>query len=180
MLVGQSAVICSWFKGGELAMAFGINSTILRIGSFANGPLMLHLADTKSVGFSFMVGFYLCVFSLASGICLVLLDTYAEKKDNMKTILDENERFKCKDLKKFRLPYWLVNISSIFFYAAVFTYIANAEDMYVKNFGFTDSEASWMLPMPYIISAVCSPFQGLLIDKIGKRPFFSKLYSHPI
>ena len=131
MLVGQSAVITAWFKEKELAMAFGISSTVLRGGSFANGPLMEHLASTKSVGYSFMVGFWLCIFSLVSGILLVIVDSYAAKKDNMKTTLDDNERFRCKDLKQFKLPYWLVNISSVFFYAAVFTYIANAEDMFV-------------------------------------------------
>ena len=119
---------------------------------------MEHLADTKSVGYSFMVGFWLCIFSFVSGICLVIVDSYASKKDNMKTTLDENDKFRFKDLKEFQLPYWLVNVSSIFFYAAVFTYIANAEDMYVQNFGFTEDQASWMQPMPYIISAVCSPF----------------------
>ena len=98
---------------------------------------MEHLADSKSVGFSFMVGFCLCIFSLIAGICLVLVDAYAAKKDNISTTVDENERFKCKDLRQFRLPYWLVNVSSVFFYAAVFTYTANAEDMFVQNFGFT-------------------------------------------
>ena len=85
MLVGQQAVISAWFKGKELVMAFGITSSVLRTGSFINGPLMEHFATNHSVGFSFMVGFGLCIFSLITGICLVMVDNYAAKKDNVNT-----------------------------------------------------------------------------------------------
>ena len=70
-------MISKWFKGKELVMAFGISSSILRIGSFVNGPIMEALANNWSVGFSFMFGFGLCVFSLVMSILLVLLDAYA-------------------------------------------------------------------------------------------------------
>ena len=71
----------TWFKGKELVMAYGIASSLLRVGTFVNGPLMEHLASKYSVGFAFMIGFAFCIFSLLMGICLVLVDIYAEKKN---------------------------------------------------------------------------------------------------
>ena len=85
MLVGQQAVISNWFKGRELVMAFGITASILRFGSFANGPLMNKLANEYSVGFSFMIGFVICIFSLIMGIFLVIVDSYAARKDKAVT-----------------------------------------------------------------------------------------------
>ena len=76
-------MISNWFKGKEMVLAFGITSSVLRIGSFINGPLMEYLANSYNVGTSFMVGFGLCIFSLIMGICMVFLDSYASKKDKV-------------------------------------------------------------------------------------------------
>lgn len=39
MTVAQSAIVTAWFKGAELAFAFGINLSVARVGSFINGPV---------------------------------------------------------------------------------------------------------------------------------------------
>jgi len=81
MTVAQSAVVSQWFKGKELSFAFGINLSIARLGSVANGFVVPAVAKDGDLGKAFMVGFYICLFSLLMAFCLVAVDRYADKKD---------------------------------------------------------------------------------------------------
>ena len=78
-----------------------------------------------------MIGFAICVFSLVIAICLVLIDRWAEKKDNVTVEKDPNDAFRCKDIIDFRLPFWLVTGSCVVIYMVIFNYIGNCEDMLV-------------------------------------------------
>ena len=57
-------------------------------------------------------------------------------------------------------------------YMVIFIYIGNSEDMLVKKFGFSQSDASLWYATPYIISAFASPVLGIVIDKVGRRALF--------
>lgn len=179
MTVAQSAIVTAWFKGAELAFAFGINLSVARVGSFINGPVTESIASNSSVGNALLLGFFICVFSLLTAIALVVIDRWAEKKDDVKVVLSEDDKFKMSDLKNFNsLPFWLVTASCVVIYMVVFIYISNASSMLYDRFGFTSSQAALVYATPYIISAVASPLLGLTIDKVGKRPMFSK-YNFP-
>ena len=177
MTVGQSSIISSWFKGNELNFAFGLNLSVARLGSAINGPVENAAANAHSVGFGLFLGFGVCVFSLCIAICLVIIDRWAEKKDNVKQEKDPNDTFKCKEITDFRLPFWLITGSCVVIYMVIFIYIGNAKSMMVDRFGFTDNEASLWYETPYIISAVASPVLGIVIDKVGKRALFICLSS---
>ena len=130
MTVAQSAIVSSWFQGKELAFAFGINLSVARIGSSINGPVETALADSYSVGFALMVGFGICCFSLVMAFCLVWVDAWAAKKDNVQVTLTEDDKFKFKDLKQFnRLPFWLVTMSCVIIYMVIFPYVQYSADM---------------------------------------------------
>jgi len=176
MTVAQSAIVTAWFKGKELSTAFGINLSVARVGSFVNGPVESIVAQNSSVGNALLVGFFICLFSLATAIVLVVIDAWAEKKDNVKAGLSEEDKFKFSDLKEFiskdRLPFWLITSSCIIIYMVIFTYIGNGADMLTDRFGFTKTGGASFYATPYVISAFASPILGFVIDKIGKRSLF--------
>jgi len=72
--------VSQWFKGKELAFAFGINLSVSRLGSVINGIVEPKIAD-DSVGAALWVGFGICVFSWICGLILVAIDKYADVKD---------------------------------------------------------------------------------------------------
>ena len=172
MTVGQSAIISNWFKGNELNFAFGLNLSVARLGSTINGPVENWAAETHSVGFGLMIGLAICIFSLVVAFCLVAIDWWAEKKDNVQVDKDPNDAFSWREIGNFKLPFWLVTGSCVVIYMVIFIYIGNSEDMLVDKFGFTEAEASLWYTTPYIISAFASPVLGLLIDCVGKRALF--------
>ncbi len=66
------------------------------------------------------VGFGICVFSLFSGIVLVFIDWYADKKEGSSLALTAEDKFHWSDLKLFTLPFWIVALSCVFVYMAMF------------------------------------------------------------
>lgn len=79
MGVAQSAIISVWFKGKEIAFALGLNMSIGRLGSVINAAIVPALYDQYGLGTALMVGFCICLFSLANAVGLVVLDKKAEK-----------------------------------------------------------------------------------------------------
>lgn len=174
MSVAQSAIVANWFKGKELSFAFGINLSVARLGSVLTGLTQPTMATNHNIGFAAYMGLIVCLISLGSAFALVFIDRWAEKKDGKSLKLSDEEKFKCKDITEFKLPFWLISISCVFVYMTIFPYIWLSSNMLVEKFGFSDKAAGALYSTPYLISAIASPFLGLLIDKVGKRAIFSK------
>lgn len=97
MTVSQSAIVSQWFKGKELAFAFGINLSVSRLGSVINGIVEPKIAGGEGgVGAALWVGFGVCVFSWFCGLVLVFIDKYADTKDGSVAKLSDDDKFKWK------------------------------------------------------------------------------------
>jgi MFS family permease len=88
MSVAQSAIISQWFKGKELGFALGLNITVARLASVFGGIITPRLIehDIDSEGNNLInsvmyVGTAICIVSLIAGILIVVIDSYADKKD---------------------------------------------------------------------------------------------------
>jgi len=67
--VANSALLADWFKGRELAFAFGINLSISKLGSVINNILSPALTEKLGIVFAFWFGTILCGFSI---VCVLL------------------------------------------------------------------------------------------------------------
>jgi MFS family permease len=54
---------------------------------------------------------------------------------------------------------------------SVFPYIQNASDLLQTKYHFDKVTSGFLFGVPYIISAITSPFIGAAIDQYGKRAF---------
>ena len=152
--------------------AFGLNLSVARLGSTINGPVENWAAQSHSVGYGLMIGFGICLFSLIICFCLVCIDYWADKKDNVSTEKDPNDVVRLRQVVDFKLPFWLVVGSCVVVYMVVFIYIGNSEDMLVDKYGFTEKQGALWYTTPYMVSAVASPVLGFVIDKVGRRALF--------
>jgi len=80
--VTQSAIVTKWFKGKELAFALALNISISRLGSVIAGWVTPPIEENHGLGAAFLVGVFVCIFSMICAILLVLIDYYSDKKDN--------------------------------------------------------------------------------------------------
>lgn len=72
------AILSVWFKGKELAFAFGLNLSVARIGSVVNNVLSPSLTNSIGIVFSLWFGVFLCVLST---ICAFLTAYFDHKLD---------------------------------------------------------------------------------------------------
>lgn len=74
MGVGNSAILSVWFKGKELAFAFGLNLSVARLGSVFNNLISPVLADSIDIQFAMWFGVALCGGSLAAALLISSFD----------------------------------------------------------------------------------------------------------
>lgn len=84
--VGKASIVSSWFKGGELAFAFGITLSIGRVGSLVNGIAIPKLVEAGGVPYALYFGFYVCLASILGTICVIGIDVWAQKRDKGATV----------------------------------------------------------------------------------------------
>lgn len=166
-----------------MAFALGLNLSVARLGSVINGIIVPQVYDQAGLGTALGVGFIICVFSLANAFGMSILDRRAEKKnkesnnEEQQQAASEDEGFKFEYLYSFSASFWLLTGSCVLTYMSVFPYVQNCSDMLQKKYGFDKIKAGYLFGIPYIISAIASPFLGAAIDRFGKRAFLICLSS---
>lgn len=189
LIVAQMAMVSRWFKGKELALAFGITLTVSRIGtifSFNTGELIAeHFGGYRH---ALVAAFLFCMVSLLANIVYVLMDRYGERILHPGAY-EKSEKLSLKDIREFKSHFWLVSFLCLTFYSAVFPFTALSTDFFVDKWGIPKMIASsgnfWVRVFHNFLhmtstaggvssiiifaSMICAPFAGYLVDKIGKR-----------
>lgn len=107
-----------------------INISVSRLGSVVNGWVVPPVyRSTDSFGDAFLVGVGVCVFSMINAIILVIVDAKADKIDGAINMVTDEDKFKCSDLKKFTLPFWLIATTCVLSYMAIFPFMQVVTDM---------------------------------------------------
>jgi MFS family permease len=76
--VSNTAFMTEWFKGKELALAFGISMAVSKLGSVLNNFLSPVLAHSANISVAFLFGVFLC---LTSSIFVLLTGHYDKKME---------------------------------------------------------------------------------------------------
>ncbi len=192
LVVAQSAMLARWFKNKELAMAFGIQLTVSRIGSlFAFNTGELFSSYFGSYRYALMAAAGACALSLIGNIFYVIMDRRGEKALNLR---DESvsEKIVFRDIKEFRPTFWYVTFLCFTFYAAIFPFQSLSTDFFATKWGialtapssggflaqvFSNllhmfSTAGGITSIIIFSSMILAPFAGRLVDKVGRRATF--------
>ncbi len=171
LCVAESTLLALWFEGKEMAFAMGINLTIARLGSVANDNLspFLHSVGGLNLALWFGVGLMtLCLFCVFG---MVMIDRYATKK--YKSSSDDSDLsesgFNMRALFQFNLAFWLITVSCLVVYACVLPFNNISNSFLQEKYGFDKTAAGAIMGIPFIISAVASPFLGGIVDYFGQR-----------
>jgi len=173
--VGSLTLISKWFAGRELAFAMAINVSVSRLGSVAVLDSQPVLVSSLGITPASVVTSVICVVSLCSCILATMIDRRAEKKDAERGLSlatgDSDAAASLKDLSKLSKLYWLVSLSCVSVYVAVFPFIQVVSAPYLKDrFDFGDTAADTIASAINLTSAVLSPILGLCVDRWGRRP----------
>eukprot|EP00605_Chrysophyceae_sp_TOSAG23-4_P002108 GSChrysophyteH1.ASY1.ANO1.2334.1 assembled CDS len=189
----QNAITAKWFKGRELAFAFGCTLTISRIGSVVNydaTSLVYDAADETHPGFglgiTLWIGSGLVAMSYLANAGIIYLENKKQRYDSLVMNAGDDDEGKADskagekqsnfwdDLKKLPVTFWLVCLIITFFYNLVFPWQAIAVDYIRTSYGNHPNEwASWRASMVYMVSMVVSPFLGAAVDWYGRRDWLT-------
>mmetsp|Transcript_56244 Transcript_56244/g.137950 ORF Transcript_56244/g.137950 Transcript_56244/m.137950 type:complete len:743 (+) Transcript_56244:81-2309(+) len=185
LCVAQSAYVAKWFKGSELATAFGICLSFSRLGSAVNFDLSPAVASMDGPYGGFVAaewwGVGMTIVSLVCCMTLNAMDVHADKlKEREK--LAERERFdsvmsddeepeeevSLSDIWTFGADVWILFLICISFYASVFVFLQNGVQFIKQRYDMTEQNAAFLMSLPYSISALACPVFGYLVDQTGR------------
>jgi MFS family permease len=189
LIAVQSAIISRWFKGKEMALAFGIALTISRVGtlfSFNTEELIARYFGSYRTALWAAAGF--CLVSVLCNLVYNAMDLHGEKVLALPRP-EGGDKIVLSDIRKFTPSYWFVVLLCVTFYSAIFPFTALATDMFHDKWGLPlTSEASGgflaqvfdnflhmfstapgVTSIIIFASMIFAPFAGNLVDRIGKR-----------
>ena len=156
--IAANKAVVRWFRGKEMALAIGLNTSTGRIGTalamFTPIPLVKLTGDISAP-------VILSIFLLCLGLLVFILFTFMDRKldkEDANSGMAADEEFKFKDILEIgrNRAFWYITILCVLFYSAVFPFIKYATNMIVQKFEITDTFAGYI---PALL-----PF-GALLDR---------------
>jgi len=170
-IVVISKTIVKWFKGKELALAFGTKIGIARLGSSACLFFTVDIANNSS-------HWTLAIWFAALLLCIALLAfffyTFFDRKLD-KQIATESSKtaneFKMQDLKDLlsNRSFIYVTLLCLTFYSAVFPFQSFSADFFLNKYGSVDQVLSGRIASILAFGTFAfTPLIGIIVDRYGK------------
>lgn len=170
-IVVISKIIVKWFKGKELALAFGIKLGFARIGSvlaFWLSPILIGAESNISIAMWFAA--ILVTTGLLAFMIYIMFDAKLDKQINNIKLIDKSEQFTISDIGNLfkNTSFIYITLLCVTFYSAVFPFLSYSSDFFLNKFGFSlerSGQISSLLPLGTVLF---TPLFGLFVDKKGK------------
>ncbi|XP_050953621.1 major facilitator superfamily domain-containing protein 1 [Labeo rohita] len=177
LTIVQNRITAFWFRGKELALAFGLTLAFSRLGSVLNFFLTQRFESEYGMQWTLWGGTFLCVLGFLSAITVSVLDKMGMKQLGLDGVMQEESRkVRVQDVKHLSLRYWLLVLTIMFFYNGIFPFIADASKFIQDKYsGYSQKEAAYIAGAVYDSSLVLSAVVGILIDYVGLRGVFAVL-----
>jgi nitrate/nitrite transporter NarK len=170
-IVVVSKILVKWFKGRDLALAFGLKVGFGRLGTFAALQLSPVLADNGAhLDTAIWLAAILVITGLFAFIVYMLLDMKLDKQTGISTVQSKEDRFKFSDIIKLlgNRAYLYIALICVTFYSAVFPFNAFAPDFLLNKFGMSYESSGQIASLLPLGTLVFTPLFGFLIDRKGK------------
>ncbi len=189
LIIAQSSIISRWFKGKELALAFGIALTVSRLGSlFSYNTEALIVDYFGHYSYALWAGLIFCFLSLLANVVYCLMDRRGEHVLHLEEG-EVEEKIVLSDIKRFNPSFWYVTLLCFTFYGAIFPFQHLAVDFFHEKWGIPleaaaeggffyrvlsniihmFSTAPGIAGIIVFASMVFAPLAGSLVDRVGKR-----------
>ena len=168
--IAANKAVVRWFRGKEMALAIGLNTSTGRIGTALAmfTPLPLYNL-TKNVSTPVIVSIILLLIGLLVFILFTVLDKRLDHEETAAGV-EAEEEFKFADIKEIasNRAFWYIAILCVLFYSAVFPFIKFATNMIVQKFSVGDTFAGYIPALLPFSALLLTPLFGGISDKKGK------------
>lgn len=170
-IVVVSKILIKWFKGKDLALAFGLKVGFGRLGTFAALQISPVVADGgPGLSTAIWLAAVLVLAGLLAMIVYILFDTKLNSQIDVVKEKSEKDAFKVSDvfniLKNKTFIY--IALLCVTFYSAVFPFMAFAPDFFYHKFGMSYELSGQIASLLPLGTLIFTPLFGFLIDKYGR------------
>jgi len=168
--IAANKAVVRWFRGKEMALAIGLNTSTGRIGTalamFTPQPLY---NLTKDVSAPILLSILLLCIGLLVYLFFNVIDKRLDKEESDAGIVSDEE-FKFSDIADIakNRAFWYISILCVLFYSAVFPFIKFATNLIVQKFSVTDTFAGYIPALLPFSALLLTPLFGGISDKKGK------------
>ncbi|MCI0625955.1 MAG: MFS transporter [Acidobacteria bacterium] len=188
LITAQNTILARWFKGKELALAFGVTLAISRIGTLFSFNTEALIASRYGPSMALWAAALFCGLSLLSNVIYNALDRKGEQALGLGDG-SARDRIVLADIQRFPVSYWYITFLCLTFYSAIFPFTALSTDFFAQkwrlpnasgeglgffqavffNFLHMFSTAPGTSSIVIFASMVFAPFAGNVVDRVGKR-----------
>ncbi|MBP7868250.1 MAG: MFS transporter [Acidobacteria bacterium] len=172
ILVVNNKVLARWFKGKELAFAFGLNLTIMRLGTFLALTIQVPVADAWGLRNALWFAATLMLVGFSTFFLYLWLERISRGREGAPTGevgISPEEQFRLKDVFKFTPSFWFISLLCVTFYSAIFPFQSYLPDILVQKFKYSDALAGVAASCLIFGTMIFTPIFGFFVDKYGKR-----------
>jgi len=174
ILVVNNKVLARWFKGKELAFAYGMNLTIMRLGTFlamnVQGPVAGAWGLRAALWFAAgVMGIGFLTFFAYLGLEWLAKSRGIGPSAAAAASPAPEEKFVLKEAFSFDASFWFITLLCVTFYSAVFPFQSYAPDILVQKFGFLETTAGNYASALILGTMIFTPLLGWFVDHKGKR-----------
>ncbi len=174
-IVVVSKILVKWFKGKDLALAFGLKVGFGRLGTFAALQISPAVANDGEnlTGAVWLAAILVCTGLLAF-IVYMLFDAKKDKQiaeiDKKVQAVEETDKFSIRDIWAIisNPAYLFIALLCVTFYSAVFPFLQFAPDFISDKFGYTSTKSGEIVSLLPLATLIFTPLFGFLIDRKGK------------
>jgi MFS family permease len=165
-LLVTNKVIARWFKGKELGFAFGLNITVMRLGTILALRASAPIADAAgSYRWAIWVSTIIMLVAFLSFFVYILLDRKSAEADKS----GGGEKIVFSDITRLGYPFWVVSFLCLTYYSAVFPFTSHAIRFLQMKWGMSAAQGGAYTSYIMTASMIFTPLLGLLVDKRGHR-----------
>lgn len=169
-IVVISKILVKWFRGKDLALAFGLKVGFGRLGTFAALQLSPRIAESEPLSTAIWFAAVLVLAGLLAFMVYMLLDLRYDKEVQEVKMKEKKDVFKISDIGKIlsNPAYLYIALLCVTFYSAVFPFLAYAPDLFLNKFGMTTIQSGQITSLLPLGTLVFTPLFGFLIDRYGR------------
>ena len=173
LIVAVTCALAKWFKGKELAFAFGISLTIARLGSYTAdlSPTWADFAYEGGWQPPLMIAAGIGLLCLVCAILYGILEVAAKRKYSLGEAA-ASDKLVLKDLFSFSRSFWYITLLCVVFYSAIFPFRSFSIKYFIEGWSLARDVAGQFNSVLPLAAMIATPIFGLMCDKMGKRALF--------
>ena len=171
MIVAVTTALGQWFVGRQLGLAFGLNLSIARAGSYAADMSPRWAGSLYDLGWQppLYLAAAFCVVALAGATAYYFFEISSARRFDLARPAAA-DRIIWSDLWRFDRSYWYVVGLCVTFYSVIFPFRSTFSIKYFQHaHGLSLEDAGTMNGYVFLAAIFVTPAFGLLADQVGRR-----------